>query len=76
MAKWVIRRSLSGLDESLAELCLDHTPLIKNTGLRTVDDCIASMLKVDEQVQGRTDRREIRRGATVVGYIHISDSRP
>ena len=76
MSKWVVRRTLDGKVAYEARFCTEFTPLLKDTGVRTVDDCIRELLDPDEQVGSGAGRRPILRGEQVVGFIDVTDVRP
>ena len=76
MAKWVIRRTLDGKDASEARIGTEFTPFLKDTGVRTVDDCIRELLAPGEHLGPGTGRRPILRGEQVVGFIDVTDMRP
>lgn len=41
-------------------------------GLRSVEQCIATLLAHDETCEGRSDKRPIFKSGKLVGYIDIS----
>jgi hypothetical protein len=76
MAKWVIRRTIDGKPASQAVYCAEIRPVLRDTGVRCVDDCIRELLTRDERVAGCWHRREVLRDGELVGFIDVTDSRP
>jgi hypothetical protein len=76
MAKWVIRRTLDGKAASEAMLCAEWLPILDGTGVRSVDDFIEQLLTNGEHVEDGMDRRAVKRGEELVGFIDITDWRP
>lgn len=76
MAKWVTRRTIDGKDVSEPRFCTEFAPLLQNTGVWTVDDCIRKLLDADERLGSDSDHRPILRGEQVVGFIDVTDFHP
>jgi hypothetical protein len=73
MAKCVFRLNLrlQPVGEPLS--CIDARDLPYLPSIPTIEECVHMLLGDDEICLGRTDKREIRLGARVVGYIRIVD---
>jgi hypothetical protein len=76
MAKWVIRRALDRNAVSEAIFCAETRPVLRGTGVRSVDEYIEELLVNGERVDGHGHRRPILRGDEVVGFVELSDARP
>jgi hypothetical protein len=76
MAKWVIRRTVDGKAASEAMLCAEWRPIFDGTGVRSVDDFIEELLATGEHLEDGLQRRPVKRGDELVGFIDITDWRP
>lgn len=76
MAKWVIRRAMDGKAVSSPMYCAESNPYLPDTGIFTIDECIASLVAPGEQVERAGYRRKILRGEKIVGFVELTESRP
>ena len=76
MSKWVTRRSVDGLEIGPPRICFDPQTIVARPGHTTVEECVAMLLADGEQCVGTADRRPIRRGEELVGYIDVTSTRP
>jgi hypothetical protein len=76
MTQWVTRRDVDGQEVIPPVRCLRPGSIVAEAGLRTTAHTIASMMEVGEVCQGDSNKRPIMRGATLAGYIDISDEQP
>jgi hypothetical protein len=74
MTKCVFRTDLRLHPVSELLPCINVSELIHRPDAPTVEECVHMLLADDEICLGRSDKREIRQGARVVGYIHIVDA--
>ena len=75
-ARWVYRTDDSGSIVSPPLKCFVEGAIIAEPGMRTVGQCIASLLQAGEGCEGTGDVRPVRRDGHVVGHIHISRNHP
>jgi hypothetical protein len=74
MTKCVFRTDLRLQPVSECLSCIEVCDLIYRPEAPTVEECVHMLLADDEICLGTSDKREIRRGARVVGYIRIVDA--
>ena len=68
----VIRRNLEWKQDSLPLRAYVDGAIVAEPGLRTVEQCISSLLRESEGCEGDSDTRPIRRRGQLVGYIEIT----
>jgi hypothetical protein len=71
MSKCVFRTDLRLQPVSECLECIEARDLIYRPEAPTIDECVHMLLADDEICLGASDKREIRHGARVVGYIRI-----
>jgi hypothetical protein len=76
MSKWVTRRDIDGRFVSDPELCLENNQSARESGVRTIDERIATLLEHHEIVEGHQGLRKIHARGSVVGFFEISAQRP
>lgn len=76
MSKWVIRHDLDGNKVGSPEMCLVESRGPQVGGLKTVDECIASLLAPHETAEAQRPLRKILIRDEVVGFISVSEQRP
>ena len=74
MSKCVFRTDLRQQPVSEPLLCIDASELFYRPEAPTVEECVHMLLADDEICLGTSEKREIRQGARVVGYIRIVDA--
>ena len=74
MSKCVFRTDLRQQPVSEPLPCIDATELVFRPDAPTVEECVHMLLADDEICLGASEKREIRQGARVVGYIRIVDA--
>jgi hypothetical protein len=74
MSKCVFRTDLRHQPVSEILPCIEARDLVYRPESVTVEECVHMLLADDEICLGTSDRREIRQGAKVVGYIRIVDA--
>ena len=74
MSKCVFRTDLRQQPVSEPLPCIEASQLVHRPDAPTVEECVHMLLADDEICLGTSDRREIRQGARVVGYIRIVDA--
>jgi hypothetical protein len=73
MSKRVYRIDLRQQPVSEPLACVCSSELFYQPSAPTVEECVQMLLAHDEICLGGSDKREIRQGARVVGYIRIVD---
>ena len=73
MSKRVFRTDLQQQPVSELLQCVQPSELFYQPTAATVEECVHMLLADDEICLGTSERREIRQGARVVGYIRIVD---
>jgi hypothetical protein len=53
--------------------CVDISEMFHRCAGPTVEECVQMLVAEDEICLGRSDRRQVLKGARVVGYIRIVD---
>jgi hypothetical protein len=76
MTQWVTRRAVDGKEVIAPVRCLRPGSIVAEPGLRTTVHTIAAMLESGEVCQGDSNKRPIMQGATLAGYIDITEERP
>jgi hypothetical protein len=76
VTKWVTRRDVDGKIVSQPEFCLEKNQVARATGIKTIDEHVASLLETHEIVEGQYALRKIHARGQVVGFIELSDERP
>ena len=76
MPQWVTRRTIDGFEVNPPRACLDPDTIIAQPGRMTVEECVAMLVAQDECCLGASNKRPIKRGAELVGYIEISEVSP
>ena len=74
MSKCVFRTDLRLQPVSEPLPCIDVAELVYRPEAPTVEECVHMLLADDEICFGSADKREIRQGPKVVGYIRIVDA--
>lgn len=74
MSKCVFRTDLRQQPVSEPLQCVHASELFFNPAAPTIEECVHMLLADDEICLGASEKREIRQGAKVVGYIRIVDS--
>lgn len=74
MSKCVFRTDLRLQPVSDPLPCIDASELVYRPTARTVEECVHMLLADDEICLGASEKREIRQGPRVVGYIRIVDA--
>jgi hypothetical protein len=74
MSKCVFRTDLRLQPVSELLSCINVSELVHRPDAATVEECVHMLLADDEICLGRSDKREIRQGARIVGYIFIVDA--
>jgi hypothetical protein len=74
MAKCVFRTDLRQRAVSEAFPCIDASELFQQPAAYTVLERVLSLLAPDEICLGSSDRREIRQGPKLVGFVRIVDA--
>ena len=69
--RWVTRKDLDGLLVDEPQACFVAQAIVAEPGLRTVEQCIHSLLESGEEVRGQGDDRQIVKDQRIVGYIEI-----
>ena len=75
MSKCVFRTDLRQQPVSEALPCIDASELFSQPTASTVLECVLRLLSPDEICLGSSDKREIRLGPKVVGFVRIVDLR-
>ena len=75
MFKCVFRTDLRNQMVGEPFACVDAEELLYSPAAHTTEECIQMLLTAEEICLGATNKREIMRGARVVGYIRIVDLR-
>jgi hypothetical protein len=76
MSRWVTRRSIDGFEVAPPRDCFDPDTIAAQPGRMTVEECVAMLIAQDERCIGESNKRPIKRGAKLVGYIEISEVSP
>ena len=76
MAKWVIRRTLDAKAASEATYCAESRPVLRGTGVRSVEEHIGRLLEEGERMEGKSQRRQIFCRDRLVGIIDITEAPP
>jgi hypothetical protein len=76
MSKCVYRTDLQQKPVGDPLPCIDPSELFFRPTAATVEECVHMLLAHDEICLGGSDKREIRQGPRVVGYIRIVDMCP
>ena len=74
MSKCVFRTDLRGQPVSDLLPCIDARDLVYRPAAATVEECVHMLLADDEICLGSSEKREIKQGARVVGYVRIVDA--
>jgi len=74
MSKFVFRTDLRLQPVSEPLPCIDARDLFYRPDALTVGECVHMLLADDEICLGSSEKREIKQGARVVGYIRIVDA--
>jgi hypothetical protein len=73
MAVRVVRKDLDGRDLAEPALCIGSQAIVRQLGVLTVDEQIATLLVGDERVEGATRLRPVLKDRAIVGYIEVAD---
>jgi hypothetical protein len=76
MSRWVTRRTVDGIEVEPPRACFDPGTIIAQPGRMTIEECVAMLVNQDECCLGASNKRPIRRGAELVGYIDITEVSP
>jgi hypothetical protein len=71
MSKCVFRTNLREQPVSDPLACIDASDIFFRPSEPTVEECVHMLLADDEICLGNSEKREIRQGVRVVGYIRI-----
>jgi hypothetical protein len=71
MSKCVFRTNLREQPVSDPLACIDASDIFFRPSEPTVEECVHMLLADDEICLGNSEKREIRQGIRVVGYIRI-----
>jgi hypothetical protein len=71
MPKCVFRTNLREQPVSDPLACIDASDIFFRPSEPTVEECVHMLLADDEICLGNSEKREIRQGVRVVGYIRI-----
>ena len=74
MSKCVFRTDLRLQPVSDPLPCIHASELVHHPTAPTIEECVHMLLADDEICFGSSEKREIRRGPRVVGYIRIVDA--
>jgi hypothetical protein len=74
MSKCVYRTDLRQQPVSEPLPCIEASELVYRPEAPTVEECVHMLLADDEICLGASDKREIKQGIWVVGYIRIVDA--
>jgi hypothetical protein len=74
VSKCVFRTDLRQQPVSEPLPCIEPSELFYRPYAATVEECVHMLLADDEICLGSSEKREIRQGAKVVGYIRIVDA--
>jgi hypothetical protein len=74
MAKCVFRTDLRHQPVSEPLPCVEASELLHHPSSPTVEECVHMLVAEHEICLGNTEKREIRQGPRVVGYIRIVDA--
>lgn len=71
--RWVTRRDVNGREDALPVRCFVEGAVVAEPGLRTVGQCISSLLRDGEQCDDdKSNQRPIKKDGRLVGYIDIT----
>lgn len=75
MTVWVVRRSLDGETIGEPHLCAKPGRIVREPGMLTLEEQIATLLSVDETVDhdGSKGRLAILAGNRLAGFIDVLD---
>jgi len=73
MSKCVFRTNLREQPVGEALQCVDPSELFYRPAALTVMECVHRLLSSDEICLGSSDKREIRQGPRIVGFVRIVD---
>jgi hypothetical protein len=73
MSKCVFRTDLRHQPVSELLPCINASDMFNRPAAPTVEECVHMLLADDEICLGAGDKREIMKGAKLVGYIRIVD---
>ena len=73
MSKCVFRTDLRQQPVIEVLSCIDASELLYRPAASTVLECVQRLLAPDEICLGTSDKREIRLGAKIVGFVRIVD---
>jgi hypothetical protein len=76
MSRWVTRRTIEGFEVEPPRACFDPGTIVAQPGRMTVEECVAMLVSQDERCLGASNKRPIKRGAELVGYIDITEVSP
>ena len=71
MSKCVFRTNLREQPVSEALQCVEPSELFYRPAAPTVLECVHRLLASDEICLGSSDKREIRQGPKIVGFVRI-----
>ena len=74
MPKCVFRTDLRQQPMSEPLPCIDVSEIFYRPAAPTVEECVQMLLAHDEICLGNSEKREIKQGVRVVGYIRIVDA--
>jgi hypothetical protein len=76
MAIRVVRKDLNGQDQAAAAWCIESQTIVRELGVLTVDEQIATLIAGDERVVGASRLRPVFKAGVIVGYIEVADPAP
>lgn len=74
--RWVIRRDLEGRAEAEPLRCFVEHAIVAEPGVRRVEECVAALVRDDEQCTSKSEKRPITRDGVYVGFVEISKDFP
>ena len=74
MPKCVFRTDLRHQPVSEVLPCVEPSEIFYRPAAATVEECVQMLIEDDEICLGSSEKREIKQGARVVGYIRIVDA--
>jgi hypothetical protein len=74
MPKCVFRTDLRQQPVSDPLPCIEPSEIFHRPAAPTVEECVQMLLAHDEICLGNSDKREIKQGVRIVGYIRIVEA--
>jgi hypothetical protein len=78
MPRWITRKTVDGLEVAPPRRCYDPATIAAIPGVRTVEECVQTLLGKDERIDNGLDQPKIpiKRGNSLVGYFEITREHP